>query len=254
MEMQHLAYLLAMAVGIVSSGLASSLWEIATEENLQLGDLIDPAPTILTPLRVLAIVLSAPMIVLVDALSALNAGPAAVADLKQALADVLACFRIGENSLLSELFGKRVERVLFAATKADLLHHADHDRLENVLRSLIAEAANRAELTGAAHDVAALASIRATREAKLKQKNEELACIVGIPESGETIAGIVFDGTKEAAIFPGDLPQDAARALDGSLTGKLHYVRFRPPNLKENTFPHIRLDRTIEFLMGDRFA
>ena len=193
-------------------------------------------------------------IVLVDALSALNAGPAAVADLKQALADVLACFRIGENSLLSELFGKRVERVLFAATKADLLHHADHDRLENVLRSLIAEAANRAELTGAAHDVAALASIRATREAKVKQKNEELACIVGIPEAGETIAGIAFDGTKEAAIFPGDLPQDAARALDGSLTGKLHYVRFRPPHLKENTFPHIRLDRTIEFLMGDRFA
>ena len=67
MEMQQAAQLLAVAVGIVSSGLVSSLWEIATEENLQLGNLLDPAPTFLTPLRVLAIVLSAPIIVLVDA-------------------------------------------------------------------------------------------------------------------------------------------------------------------------------------------
>ena len=67
MEMQHVAYLLAMAVGIVSSGLVSSLWEIVTEENLQLGDILDPAPSLLTPLRVMAVILSAPIIVLVDA-------------------------------------------------------------------------------------------------------------------------------------------------------------------------------------------
>ncbi len=75
MEMQHVAYLLAMAVGIVSSGLVASLWEIATEESLQLGDLLDPAPTILTPFRVLAIILSAPIIVLVDAFWWLLAKP-----------------------------------------------------------------------------------------------------------------------------------------------------------------------------------
>ena len=66
-------------------------------------------------------------IVMVDVLSSLNAGAAAVADLQQALNEVLSCFRIGEKSLLSELFGRRVERLLFAATKADQLHHTDHD-------------------------------------------------------------------------------------------------------------------------------
>jgi hypothetical protein len=75
MEMQHLACLLAVAVGIVSSGLVSSLWEIATEEDLHLGDILDPAPTLLTPLRVLAVVWSAPMIVLVDAFWWLIAKP-----------------------------------------------------------------------------------------------------------------------------------------------------------------------------------
>lgn len=193
-------------------------------------------------------------IVLVDVLSALNAGSAAVADLKSALTDVMSSFRIGANSLVSDVFGRRVERVLFAATKADLLHHTSHNRLENILRVLVEDAARRAEFSGATHDVAALAAIRATREATVTRKGEDLACIVGTPQAGEEIGGTAFDGTGEAAIFPGDLPEDASAALDGSLEGQLKFVRFRPPLVKETTFPHVRLDRAIEFLIGDRFA
>jgi uncharacterized protein len=191
-------------------------------------------------------------IVLVDTMTALNAGSAAVADLRKAFTDVLACFRMGENTVLTELFGRKVDRVLFAATKADMLHHSGHDRLENILRTLIDEAANRAGSRGADYEVAALSAIRATREATLKQKDEDLPCIVGVPENGERIADTIFDGTREAAIFPGDLPQDASAALDGRLEGKLKFVRFRPPLLKDGTFPHIRLDKAVEFLLGDR--
>lgn len=193
-------------------------------------------------------------IVLVDVMSALNAGPAAVSDLKAALTDVLASFRIGANSLVSELFGRRIERVLFAATKADLLHHTSHDRLENILRLLVDGAANRADFSGAASDVSAMAAIRATREATVTRKGEELACIVGTPQAGEEIGGNHFDGSAEAAIFPGDLPEDANAALDGSLEGHLKFVRFRPPLVNDTTFPYVRLDRAIEFLIGDRLA
>lgn len=193
-------------------------------------------------------------IVLVDTLTALNAGPAAVADLRKAFTDVLSCFRMGENTFITELFGRKVERVLFAATKADMLHHSGHDRLENILRTLIDEAAARADATGARYDIAAISAIRATREATLQQKGEDLACIVGTPEQHEVIGDLTFDGNKEAAIFPGDLPEDPQAALDGRLEGKLKFVRFRPPQLKDGTFPHIRLDKAIEFLLGDRFA
>jgi uncharacterized protein len=192
-------------------------------------------------------------IVLVDVMTALNAGPSAVTDLKTALTDVLASFRLGANSVLSELFGRRIEKILFAATKADLLHHTSHDRLEAILRLLVNEAATRAEYAGASYEVAALSAIRSTREATVKQKGEELACIAGIPETGEMIGNIEFDGGKEAAIFPGDLPHDAASALNGDLEGKLKFVRFRPPQLTGETFPHIRLDRALEFLIGDKF-
>ncbi len=192
-------------------------------------------------------------IVLVDVLTALNAGPAAVNDLKTALTDVMSSFRLGANSYVSEIFGHRIEKVLFAATKADLLHHTSHDRLESILSVLVNEAAARANFAGAEYDVAALAAIRTTREAFVKQKSEELACIAGTPENGEAIGETHFDGTQEAAIFPGDLPSDPQAALNGGSEGKLKFVRFRPPTIDGETFPHIRLDRALEFLIGDRF-
>ena len=193
-------------------------------------------------------------IVLVDVLTALNAGAAAVQDLKNALTGIMACFRLGSNSLVSELFGRRIDRILFAATKADLLHQTSHDRLENILRVIVEEACVRAEFSGAKIEVAALAAIRATREAQVSQKGESLPCIAGIPQAGEIMGETTFDGSREAAIFPGDLPETAKLALDGTLQGQLKFLRFRPPVLKAGTFPHIRLDRTLDFLLGDRFS
>ena len=69
-------------------------------------------------------------IVLVDALAALNAGPEAVRDLQDALTAMLDCFRVGRGGWLDALFRPSVDRILFAATKADHLHHSAHDRLE----------------------------------------------------------------------------------------------------------------------------
>jgi predicted YcjX-like family ATPase len=193
-------------------------------------------------------------IVLVDALSALNAGPDAVRDLQKALSDVLAAFRQGANSWASMVFGRRIDRILFAAAKADLIHHTSHDRLEAILGLIVKDATARAEFSGAEIDVAALAAIRATREATIRQKGEDLACIAGIPQKGETIGGETFNGETEAAIFPGDLPAIPEEALRGGLEGALHFVKFRPPLTAGRSFPHIRLDRALEFLLGDRFS
>ena len=193
-------------------------------------------------------------IVLVDTLTALNAGAGAVNDLRHALTQILTCFRQGSNSVVSSLFGRRIDRILFAATKADLLHHTSHDKLENILKLIVDEAMTRAEYAGAEIDVAALAAIRATREASVKQKGETLECIAGIPLAGEILGASNFDGETEAAIFPGDLPAEAHSALDGSLAGSLKFIRFRPPLMKDGAFPHIRLDRAMQFLLGDRFA
>lgn len=205
-------------------------------------------------------------IVLIDVLSALNAGPAALADLESALDGILAAFRIGRNSWLSSLFRHRIGKVLFAATKADHLHHTSHDPLEAILRRLVERALARAEGAGAEIDMVAIAAVRATREAMVKRGRAHLPAIVGVPEAGQHGAD-AFDGLAEAAVFPGDLPEnpsalfDPAHGFNGlsdAAGGDFRFLRFRPPQVERNAdglalpLPHIRLDRALEFLLGDR--
>ena len=199
-------------------------------------------------------------IVLIDVLAALNGGQQAVADLERAMTEILECFRTGANNLWSSLFAPRIDRIVFAATKADHLHHKSHDRLEAILAKLTGRAMARAEFAGADLKVLALAAVRATREAEAKRHGEVLPCIVGYPLHGETIGRRAFDGNEEFAIFPGDLLPDPEEALSGWETeeGEMRFVRFRPPNPRLvpsggfAPFPNIRLDRAIEALIGDR--
>lgn len=207
-------------------------------------------------------------IVLVDALAAFNAGPEALRDLEAALTAILDCFRAGRRTLVSALFRPRIDRILFAATKADHLHHTSHDRLEAILKKMVARASDRARFAGARVDVIALAAVRATREASVTRGREVLPSILGTPAAGETAGGQTFDGETEVATFPGDLPERAeslfedGQAFRGLIAASAEeadyrFLRFRPPSLGADAtadagLPHIRLDRALEFLFGDR--
>lgn len=204
-------------------------------------------------------------VVLVDTLAALNAGPEAVSDLKAALGDILKCFRPGNTTFINAILGKKIDRILFAATKADHLHHTSHDRLENILRFLVKDAMDRSDASGAAFDVVALSAVRATREQIIKHGGEELPAIIGIPEEGQSMGDDVYDGQEEIALFPGDLPKDpqAVFAEDAPTREEQEngFMRFRPPKRRRDdeavlpaSFPHIRLDKAMEFLFGDRLS
>ena len=193
-------------------------------------------------------------IVLVDALRAINAGPAALGDLETALTEILACFRQGETNPLLRPISRRVDRILFAATKADYLHHESHDRLEAILNRLVSRAARRAKYSGAATASVALAAVRATREGQA----QGLDVIIGTPEAGERLDGAVYDGSTQIALFPGDLPDDPERLFSGDTRAALNFLRFQPPHPLTHTasgdavLPQIRLDRALDFLLSDK--
>jgi predicted YcjX-like family ATPase len=202
-------------------------------------------------------------IVLVDALAALNGGQRSLDDLRSALTASLAAFRPGQSGWLSRLIGdRRIDKVLFAATKADQIPQASHPRLEAILKHLTDEANGRATGEGANIGVLALAAIRATKETVATVKGEDLACIKGVPLAGEEIDGTVFDGTETAAVFPGDLPDDPVKAITAAEQGAfadVRFLRFSPPRLAADAkdapsepWPHVRLDRALEFLLADR--
>ncbi|QFU07345.1 hypothetical protein PARPLA_01132 [Rhodobacteraceae bacterium THAF1] len=191
-------------------------------------------------------------VVLVDALGAIHAGPQAVDDLRVAMTDILSAFRPGRNAFLTEIFrGKRVEKILFAATKADHLHHAQHGQLTRIMEALVEDAKRRAEYAGARVSSMALASLRATTEDRMTHEGEELDMVRGVLESG-----------KRAAFWPGALPDDPQALLSQGrrgetawLDGDFAAMTFVPQGgaLKPGEGPpHIRLDRAAEFLIGDR--
>ena len=91
----------------------------------------------------------------------------------------------------------------------------------------------------------------------------ELPAVVGIPMKGERLDAEVFDGVAEAAIFPGELPADPAALFSGPPPAEIpdsdyRFLRFRPPIPARDAagqllpLPHIRLDRALQFLLGDR--
>ena len=202
-------------------------------------------------------------IVLADVLSAINSGPEALSDLEQTLSAIAACFNTGRRTILSSIFKPRADKILFAATKADHLHHLEHDRLENILLRMVKRASERSELAGAKTDAIAMAAIRATREAVVARGTEKLPAIVGTPLAGERIGSETFDGSKETAVFPGALPdlvegENMTWKFRGLAAGShdetdFRFLKFRPPLVEPGAaLPHIRLDRALQFLTGDR--
>ena len=192
-------------------------------------------------------------IVLVDALGAIHAGPQAVEDLRAAMSDILAAFRPGRNAWLTAfLLGRRVDRILFAATKADHLHHRQHPRLTAIIEALVREAKARADFAGAQTGAMSIASLRATVEETLTHDGQALDCV----------RGQLLDSGKQAALFAGELPDDPARLLAPARQGAEKWLDadYRVMNFAPSVLglkpgdgpPHIRLDRAAEFLIGDR--
>lgn len=191
-------------------------------------------------------------IVLVDVLGAIHSGPQSVEDLRSAMRDVLTSFRPGKNSWLSSILGKKVEKILFVATKADHLHHTQHPQLTALMQAMLRNAKDNADFKGAKTEAMSLASLRATVEQTVTHDGAPLACV----------RGTLLETGKDAVMHAGELPVDPAHLLiparrgdDEWLDGDFDIMRFAPPVLTRKPgdgLPHIRLDKAAQFLIGDR--
>ena len=191
-------------------------------------------------------------IVLVDLLKSLSDGPAAVADLEQAMTGILRAFRPGQRGFLRELLrGRRIDRILFAASKADHLHHAQHGAVQDLVTALTQSARDTARFKGALTSSIAIAALRSTVEIDLDRNGHSLPGVKGLAlGSGQTVG-----------FYPGEFPASPARVLAQARAGvsqwqegAFHDQAFAPAPLSLPPGygpPHIRLDKALQFLIGD---
>jgi uncharacterized protein len=184
-------------------------------------------------------------IVLVDVLRALLAGRDAFDDTRLALDAILESFRYGHGGILSKLLlGPHIDKVLFAATKADHVPDIQRDHLAALLRNMAAFPALEVKGSNAQFDVTALASVISTAEDTQEIDGQRLQVVVGRP----------VGSNKQAKFFVGNVPIRPPRA---DAWGKpfLNVPVFEPPAIDPapvDGIAHINLDLALEFLLGDR--
>lgn len=184
-------------------------------------------------------------IVLVDCLKTLNSGEACFNDMQLALTTLLHSFQYGRNSLLRRLLRPRIDRVLFAATKADHVTANQHHNLDQFLHLMIEAAQREMRFEQVDTRCLALSSLRATEAAQARLDGQHLSCLRGHRK----------DTGEEIALFPGEVPIELPRAEDWN-SDRFRFVDFAPRPLPSGSLKpehHIRLDQAIEYLLGDLF-
>ena len=185
-------------------------------------------------------------VVLIDVLRALNAGARAFADQRLALEAILAAFRFGRRTPLRWLFGTRIDRVLFAATKADHVPAVQRDHLEALMANMVEAQSLRARAAHARVAATALASIRCTEDGTDVIDGRKVDVVIGLPQGGE----------RRIRFFPGIVPVVPPPAVFWGERFTAFPV-FQPPQITGAAnagIPHINVDKALEFLLEDVLA
>ncbi|WP_106477292.1 YcjX family GTP-binding protein [Phytohalomonas tamaricis] len=181
-------------------------------------------------------------IVLVDVLSALNAGPDVFGDLRLALSTLMQSFDYGRRSLVNRLFNPRIDRLAIAATKADHVTPEQHPRLLSLVEALLAEPIKDLRYADVPVRAFSLAAIRAT-EARTVAGNAD--------QQQPVLKGTTQDG-EDVLLFPGDVPEQLPDADFWQRQG-FTFTSFRPaPFTASSALPHIRMDAALDWLLGDK--
>ncbi len=181
-------------------------------------------------------------IVLVDCLQPLNSGPQAFNDMRLALTQLMQSFHYGQRTLFRRLFSPVIDKLLFAATKADHVTGDQHANMVSLLQQLVQDAWQNAAFEGINMDCLGLASVQATESGLVDHRGEKLPAL----------RGHRLDDGEALTFYPGEVPPRLPGNHFWQQQG-FQFEQFRPQQLDvDRPLPHIRMDAALEFLLGDK--
>lgn len=181
-------------------------------------------------------------IVLVDCLQPLNSGPQAFNDMRLALTQLMQSFQYGQRTLFRRLFSPVIDKLLFAATKADHVTVDQHANMVSLLQQLVQDAWQNAAFEGIDRECMGIASVQATQSGLVDVQGEQIPAL----------RGNRLDDGSPLTVYPGEVPSRLPGSAFWDKQG-FKFEQFRPQVMDvDRPLPHIRLDAALEFLIGDK--
>ncbi len=182
-------------------------------------------------------------IVLADCLTPLNNGEASFNDLQHAITLILESFNYGQSSLFSRLFSPKIDKLLFAATKADHVTPEQHPNLVSLLNQLVYQTKHQLNYETIDMKTLAIASVKTTKVGTSLHQGQSIP----------VLQGRKADNDQLITIFPGTVPEKLPSSGFWDVN-TFKYIEFKPQHIygKHECLPHIRMDQAMQFLFGDK--
>ena len=193
-------------------------------------------------------------IVLADCLTPLNAcsensGPESFADLQLAIDMILESYSYGKSGIFSRLFSPKIDKLLFAATKADHVTAEQHAPMVSLLNQLIYQSKHKLNYEAIDMKTLAIASVKSTQSGKTHHQGQQVSVIQGNRLPKNDITAI----NDRVTLFPGAVP-DKLPDQQYWQSAAFNFINFAPPYglSKHEALPHIRMDQVLQFLLADK--
>lgn len=182
-------------------------------------------------------------VILADCLTPLNHSRQHFLEMKIGLQQLFKHFHYGNRSLFNRLFSSKIDRLLFAATKADHITLDQLPNLESLMRQLVQEGGRYAEFEGIETAYQAIAAIRATDAVIVQEDGHHLKAVRGLRSADQ----------KWVTQFSGSVPSRLPES--GYWKNKpFDFDQFEPKQVNfSQPLPHLRMDSVLQFLLGDMF-
>ncbi len=176
-------------------------------------------------------------VILIDCLNALKGGKETFDDVNDSFEALLNHFNYGKSNLFTRLFSSKIDKVMFAATKADTITNDQHENLKCLLNSMIKKNSPNIKGNDSDYDTMVLSAIRATSCEKYGQNDECLR---------------ILDGNDER-YYPGSVPTKWSLEEMEFFQKNFCFKELNPPKIEEGSvIPSMNLDVLLDYIIGDK--
>lgn len=197
-------------------------------------------------------------IVLADCLTPLNscsknAGAESFDDLQLAIDMILESYHYGRSGLFSRLFSPKIDKLLFAATKADHVTGEQHASMVSLFNELIFQSKHNINFEAIEMKTLAIASVKSTTAGKSYHKGQPVSVIQGYTAKNPTEEDSLAGTREKITLFPGSVPNQLPKQAFWQECA-FNFIDFLPLNemKKSQPLPHIRMDQVLQFLLADK--